>query len=99
MVHGCMVFSYVVTVVVWPRSPVMANLLLHISASQPVETHVNGFGLPWGDGVVDEYKGHDVFGLHGRRWLRMFHRYGRVADGDGFTTIDEEGAKLGLGGG
>ena len=99
MVNVCVVFSYVVTIVGRPRSPVMAKLLLRFSASQQVETHVHGFGPPWVDGVVDNYEGRGVVGLHYRRWLRMYHRNERVAGGDGFTEIDIEGAKISLGGG
>ena len=63
MVHICVVFSYVVTIVGWPRLPVMAKLLLVFSESQPVETHAHGFGPPWGNGVVDNSEGRGVVGL------------------------------------
>ena len=77
----------------------MAKLLLQFSASQPVETHFHGFGQPWGDVVVDNFEGRGVVSLHWHRWLRMSHRDEQVAGRDGFTAIDVEGAKLGLGGG
>ena len=99
MVHRCVIFSYVVTIVGWPRSPVMTKLLLRFSALQPVEMNAHSFGLPWGDGVVDNSKGRGVFGLHWCRWTKMSHRDKRVTGGDGFAEIDIEGAKLGLGGG
>ena len=64
MVNRWVVFYYVVTIVGRPRSPVMAKLLFRFSASQPVETHVHGFGLPWGNGVIDKSEGRGVFSLH-----------------------------------
>ena len=98
MVNGCMVFSYIVTIVGWPRLSVMSKLLLRFLVSHPVETHVHGFGPLWGDGVVDDSESRDVVGLHWRRWLKMPHRNERVAGGDGFAAIDIEGANLGLSG-
>ena len=67
MLTGCMVYSYVVTIINRPRSPVMAKLLLRFLASQPVETNVHDFGPPWGDGALAESKGRGVVGLHWRR--------------------------------
>ena len=96
MVHGCVVFSYAVTIVGWSRSPVMVKLLLLFLASHPVETRVHGFGPSWVNGVVGDSEGHGVVGLHCRRWLRMAHRNERVADRDVFTVIDIEGTKLSL---
>ena len=99
MVHGCVVFSYVVTFVRCHRSPVMEKLLLRFLATQPVETHVRGFVPPWGDGVVDDSECRGIFGLHWSRWLRMAYRNERVVGGDGFTETYIEGANIGLGGG
>ena len=99
MVNGCMVFCYVVTIVGRPKSPVMAKSLLRFLEFQPVERHVHGFGLPWGDGVFDDYKVCCVVGLHCFRCLQISHRDEHVAGGDGFAEIYIEGAKLGLGGG
>ena len=59
-----MEFSYTVIIVGQPRLPVMAKVLLQFSASQPVETHVHGLGLPWSDGVVDDSEGRSVVSLH-----------------------------------
>ena len=64
-----------------------------------METHVNGFGLPWVDIVVDNSEGHGVFSLHCRRWLQMSYNDEPVGGGDGFVEIYIEGAKIGLGGG
>ena len=74
--------SYVVTIVGRPRSPVMAKLLLRFSEYQPVETHVHGFDLPWGNGVVDNSKGRGAVSLHYRRWRRMSQCEECVAGGD-----------------
>ena len=68
MLHGCMVLSYVVTIVGWPRSRVMAKRLLHFSALQPVETHVHGFDILLRDVVVDNLEGRGVVGLNWCRW-------------------------------
>ena len=99
MVHICVVFSYVVTIVGWPRLPVMAKLLLLFLALQPVETHFRDFFPLWGYVVVDDSKDCGVVGLNWCRWLHISHNNESVAGGNGFATIDIEGAKLGLSGG
>ena len=81
-------FSYVVTITGWTKSPVMAKFSLHYSSSQPVETHVHGFGPPWGDDVVDKFEGRGVVGFHWRRFLRMAHCNERMTGGDGLLSID-----------
>ena len=77
----------------------MVKLLLRFLEYQPVETHVHGFGLPWGDGIVDNSEGRGVAGFHWCRWLRISHSNERVAGGDGFTANDIEGINIGLGDG
>ena len=85
MVHGCLEFSYVLTIVGWPRSSVMAKLLLLFLESQPVETRVHVFGPSWGDGVVDDSERRGVFGFNWCGWLQISHRDERMAVGDGFA--------------
>ena len=76
----------------------MAKLLFLFSASKPVETHVHGFGPPWGDDLINKSEGRGVVGLHERKWLQISHRGDRVAGGDIFAGIHIEVAKIDLDG-
>ena len=66
-----MVLSYVITIVGGSRPPVMTKLLLRFLAAEPAEMHINGFGLPRGNIIVDASKGCGVVCLYWHRWLWM----------------------------
>ncbi len=65
-----MVFGPVVGAVIRTRAPVVSELSLGVMTTQPVKTHVHGFGASWLDVVVDYSQGGAVVGLD--RGLGLF---------------------------
>ena len=63
MMFGRVVFGPVVSGVGLPRLPVDAKLLLALSISEPMKTHVHGFSLFCLDSTIDDSIGHGVVGL------------------------------------
>ena len=94
-----MVLCHVVTLIVWSRHPIVVKLKLLDAITQPVETHVHGFRVARGNGVVDHAKCRRVIGLDGHRRLGLAHLDESMTGWDRFTEINVEGVELGLGGG
>ncbi len=65
-----MVFGSVVGVVVGTRAPVVSDLSLGVTTTQPVKTHVHGFRALLLDVFVDYSQGGAVVGLD--RGLGLF---------------------------
>jgi hypothetical protein len=65
-----MVFGPVVGAVVGTGAPVVSELSLGITTTQPVKRHVHGFRASWLDVVVDYSQGSAVVGLN--RGLGLF---------------------------
>ena len=81
------------------RHPIVPKLTLLDAITQPVGMHVHGFRLSRGNGILDDAQRCHVILLDRRRGLRVAHLDQSMPGGDGIAEIDEESAKLGLGGG
>ncbi len=68
-----MVFGPVVGAVVGTGAPVVLELSLGVTTTQPVKTHVHGFCVLWLDVVVDYSQGGAVVGLDRVLGLFVFH--------------------------
>ncbi len=65
-----MMFGPVVGAVVGTGAPVVLELSLEVTTTQPVKTHVHGFRASWLDVVVDYSQGNAVVSLD--RGLGLF---------------------------
>ena len=92
-----MVLCHVVAFIVWARHQIVAKLKLLDAIVQPVETHVHGFCVAQGGGVVDHAKCRCVVSLDGRQGLGVAHLDESMTGWDHYTAINVEGTKLGLG--
>ena len=81
VVHPGVVLCDVVPFVRWSRLPVILELLLQFSATEPVEVRFHCFGVFWLDGVGEDTQRCYVISLHGRRGLWMPHLLERVTGG------------------
>jgi hypothetical protein len=77
--------------------PVVAELVLGVTAPQPVETHVLCFGALWLNVVGDDAMGCAVVGLDGCGRLLVAHLFEEVLHGDCFTGVNVKGTKFGFG--
>ena len=89
-----MVLCYIVPLVGGSCSPVNPELFLAFSATQPMESHVHGFGAAWLDGVVYNSEGRGVVGLDQCLGLHVAHFFELMAGGDGFAAVDVKCAEF-----
>jgi hypothetical protein len=93
-----MMFGEVVRMIVGASFPVDDELALSYAIADPVETHVDGFGLSLFDSVIGYSLGGAVVSLNGggRLWVAQFSEGN--ANGAGIFGVVEEATKFGLGG-
>ena len=94
MVRRTMMFGPIVGSVVGSWMPVVAKLVLGVTALQPVELHVHCFGASWLNVVVDNAMGCAVVGLDGCGRLLVAHLFEEVLHGDCFTGVNVKGTKF-----
>ena len=73
-----------------PRFPKNVKLFLLGAITQPIKTHVHGFGALLFDRVIDNPAGGVVVGLQRRGGLRMAQFLQSSADGADGLGIEEE---------
>jgi hypothetical protein len=74
--------------------PEVSELLLHLAASKPMETHVHCFCLLRLDVIIDNAKCHAVVGLY-RHWgLLVSHFFECMSLGDGLAGVDIQCTKF-----
>ncbi len=66
---GWVVFGVVVGQIASAFVPVVVELFLGFTASQPPEAEIHGLGFPRDDGVVDDVGSSGVVHLDGSAWL------------------------------
>ena len=93
------VLGPVVGMVFRSLAPMDTELALSDAIADPVEAHVDGFGLALFDAIIDDAIGHFIIRLDGRGRLGMSQSLQCVADGAGFPGIVEEAGNFGFGGG
>ena len=96
MVMSRVMFGRVVTQVMVTRFPLDVKLFLFIVVGEPVEMHVNGFGLTLFHGTMGDSTGSDIISGEGGWGLRMVKVKAAVADENGLTFIEEEAANFDL---
>ena len=92
-----MVFGPIVGSVERPRSPVVSELALGVTAPLPVESHVHRFGATWLNVVRNNAVGSAVVGLYGHGRLLVAHFLKEVSHWDCSTGVDVKGAEFGFG--
>ncbi len=92
-----MMFGPIVGSVLGSWTPVVAELVLGVTAPQPVESHVHCFGASWLNVVADDAMGCAVVGLDGCGRMLVAHLFKEVSHGDCFTGVNVKGTKLGFG--
>jgi hypothetical protein len=97
MVCRTMMFGPIVGSVVGSWMPVVAGLVLGVTALQPVELHVHCFGVSWLNVVGDDAMGCAVVSLDGCGRLLVAHLFKEVSHGDCFTGVNVKGTKFGFG--
>ncbi len=78
----------VVSLVGGSRVPENSELILHFLASEPMESHVHGFGTSRLNVVVHNTKRCCVVGLHWAGWLLMVHLFECLLLGNSLSCID-----------
>ena len=92
-----MMFGPIVSLVVGSWTPVVAELVLGVTAPQPVELHVRYFGALWLNVVGDNAMGYAVVGLDGCGRLLVAHLFEEVSHGDCFMGVNVKSTKFGFG--
>ena len=92
-------FRVVVCHVFGAFAPVDEKVSLLDAISDPIKTHIHGFGAALFDGVVADAGGTSVVGLNWSGWLRMAHVFEDGAEHCGFFAIVEQGGKFSFGSG
>ena len=88
MMDGCVVFSDVVTQVVWARLPIVAKLFLCNEAAEPVSFHVHCFDSFDRDVVGDDSEFSCVICLYWGGWMFVVHSFQCMACWDCFSEVD-----------
>ena len=96
MVSWRMVFGEVVAEIGFSRSPVNIEVLLLLSVSDPMETHVDGSCLLLFDGVVCKAGSGRVIRLDWGWRLRVAHVMQCATEDFGFLEVGKEGSDFGL---
>jgi hypothetical protein len=78
----------IVSLVGGSRVPEKLELILRFSASEPMESHVHGFGVSRLNVVVHNAKGYCVVGLHWGGWLLVAHLFECLLLGVSLTCVD-----------
>ena len=91
MMYWGMMFGDIVAVVFFSGCPVVSELALIFSVSEPMVLHVHCLEL-FHDIVVDNAKGGCVVRLHWGRWLGVSHVFQCVSCWDSLPTIYVEGS-------
>ncbi len=68
-----MVLSPIVSIVGFTRPPIKFELVLAFSVSEPVETHIHGFGAFGLHLAINNGISHGIVGLDGSGWLFVAH--------------------------
>ena len=97
VMEATVVFGWVVSEIVEPWLPVNIEHTLADSVTQPVESHVHGFGLLLLDGVVGNAHCGGIVCLDGGGSLGLVHFLEGGADGDCFLAIEEDGCNFSFG--
>ena len=91
-----MVFGEVVGEVVGASAPMDHKLALGHAVTDPIESHIDGFGTALFDGAIGDAGSTGVVGLD-RGWgLRVAEIVERGADGGGFFAVMKKGSKFGF---
>ncbi len=97
MMRGRMVFGKVISFIENALFPVYKKLALADAVTNPIETHVDGFGALLFDTLVGNTSCSAVVSLDRGRWLRMAVFFKTNAQGASLFTIVEKGCKLRFG--
>ncbi len=88
----------VVCPVVTTLIPAVAELLLRLSAAEPPQAEIHGFGFLWDNGEVDGTNGSEVVCLDGCAWLWHTHSDEGLMEGGHFLGGGVESTNFSFGG-
>jgi hypothetical protein len=91
MMGGWVVLGEVIGLVGSSRFPVDVELILANPILNPIETHVNGFGVFHLYSIVGDACSGAIVGLDGSGWLGMAKLGEGSPEGTGLLGIEEEG--------
>jgi len=95
MFSGVM-FGRIICKIFLPTFPVDMKLFLSLAVTNPIETHIHGFGSALNDSVGEDTNSAFVVKLErsGTLWVAHFLEGG--ADGNGVFGVDETGSSFGF---
>jgi hypothetical protein len=91
-------FGEVVCEIIGTFSPVYEKMTLLDTVTDPIKTHIHGFGTALFYGVVADAGSACIIGLDGGRWLWVAHVSKSGAEHGCLFAVVEECAELGFGG-
>jgi hypothetical protein len=97
MMFRWMMFSEIVAVVAFAGPPVNEELSLADTVTNPVKSHVHGFGSFLFDGIVGDAQCSAIVSSYGHGSLGMSKFFERDTFWYGFLAIDKETCKFGFG--